>query len=200
MQGNQVRTEQLDEALLGGEVNVALLKQAVVSYRASARQGTVCTKNRADVAGSTRKLYRQKGTGNARRGNVRTNVMRGGGMAFGKRNRDFRQDMPRKMKRAALKSAILAKALGQDLMLVQGLACPEIKTRQMAAMLKSLKINRSCLLALAASDRNVYLSSRNLPDLTVRVACDLNAYDVASRRKMLVAAEAWQGIVEGKKQ
>jgi large subunit ribosomal protein L4 len=197
-QGEKIRTMPVDEAAFGGEVNVALLKQAVVAYHASRRQGTVQTKSRADVEGSTRKLYRQKGTGNARRGNIRTNVMRGGGMAFAKRPRDFRQGLPRQMRHAALRSAILAKIIGQDLMVVEGLACQQPKTSQMAALMKSLKINRSCLLTLAGDDRNVYLSSRNLQDLTVRTARELNAFDVATRQKMLVTAEAMTALMERK--
>jgi len=188
--GQKVDTWKVEESLLGGRVNVALLKQAIVSYHANRRQGTVRTKSRADVEGSTRKLYKQKGTGNARRGNIRTNVMRGGGMAFAKRPRDFRQAFPRKMRRAALQSALLAKILGGDLLVVQGLSADAPKTKVMAQVLRNLQINRSCLLALADRDRNVYLSARNIPDLTVRIAQELNAFDVATRQKMLVTDEA----------
>jgi len=121
-QGQKVDTLQVDEAVFGRHVNVELVKQAVVAYHANKRQGTAATRSRGMVKGSTRKLYRQKGTGNARRGPIRTNLMKGGGVAFAKRARDFRQTLPRKMRRAALESAILAKILGRDLMVVQGLA------------------------------------------------------------------------------
>ena len=194
--GQKVDTWKVEEGLLGGKVNVALLKQAIVNYHANLRQGTVRTKSRADVEGSTRKLYKQKGTGNARRGNIRTNVMRGGGMAFAKRPRDFRTGFPRAMRRAALNSALLAKILGGDLMVVQGLSAGTPKTKPMALLMKKLQINRSCLLALAQADRNLYLSARNLPDLTVRVAADLNAFDVATRQKMLVTSEAMKLILD----
>ena len=193
--GQKVDTWKVEERLLGGRVNVALLKQAIVIYHANRRQGTVRTKSRADVEGSTRKLYKQKGTGNARRGNIRTNIMRGGGMAFAKRPRDFRKGFPRKMRKAALNSALLAKILGGDLLVVQGLSADAPKTKVMAQVLRNLQINRSCLLALADRDRNVYLSARNLPDLTVRVAAELNAFDVATRQKMLVTSEAMKLIV-----
>ena len=195
VEGQKVSTLQVDETVFGSQVNVALLKQVIVAYRANARQGTVCTKSRADVAGSTRKLYKQKGTGNARRGNIRTNVMRGGGMAFAKKPRDFRQSMPKKMRHAALNSAILAKLVGQDLMVLEGLAVAKPQTKQMAALLKNLKINRTCLLTIAEQDRNLYLSSRNLQDLTVRVMADLNAYDVTARRTMVVTSEAMKALM-----
>ncbi len=193
--GQKIRTLQVDEQIFGGTINVSLLKQAVVTYLANKRQGTVKTKSRADVEGSTRKLFAQKHTGNARRGNIRTNVMRGGGMAFAKRPRDFRKDFPRNMRRAALSSAILAKLQGNDLMVVEGLQAQAPKTKTMAALLKNLKINRSCLLTLADRDRNIYLSSRNLQDLTVRIAAELNAYDVASRQKMVVTSQAMQTLM-----
>ena len=194
-QGQKVDTLEVDEAIFGRHVNVDLVKQAVVAYHANKRQGTAATRSRGMVQGSTRKLYRQKGTGGARRGPIRTNLMKGGGVAFAKRARDFRQTLPRKMRRAALESAILAKILGRDLMVVQGLAIQSPKTAQMAEILANLQINRSCLLALAQRDRNIYLSSRNLADLTVRIAEELNAYDVATRRKMLVTREAMAALM-----
>ena len=99
------------------------------------------------------------------------------------------------MRRAALDSAILAKMLGADLLVVDGLAAEAPRTKMMAGLLKNLQIRRSCLLALAGPDRNVYLSARNLPDLTVRSAAELNAFDVATRQKMLVTREAMQALM-----
>jgi large subunit ribosomal protein L4 len=174
---------------------VSLLKQAIVAYHANRRQGTVATKGRSDVEGSTRKLYAQKHTGNARRGNIRTNLMRGGGVAFGKRPRDFRKGFPKKMRRAALNSAILAKLLGNDLVVVEDLKVEAPRTKTMAELMKNLKLNRSCLLTIADRDRNIYLSSRNIPDLTVMIAQDLNAFDVATRRKMLVTPDAMKALM-----
>ena len=167
----------------------------MVAYQANRRQGTVKTRGRGDVAGSDRKLFKQKGTGNARRGAIRTHKVRGGGVAFAKSNRDFRQRMPQKMRRAALNSAILAKILGQDIKVVDGLSVTEPKTKAMAGLLKNLQINRSCLLAVAQRDNNVYLSSRNHPDLTVRIADELNAFDVAIRQKMLITADAMRKLM-----
>ncbi|HOF18122.1 MAG TPA: 50S ribosomal protein L4 [Phycisphaerae bacterium] len=194
-EGKKIDTWKVDEAVFGGEVNVHLLKQAVVTYHANQRQGTVATKNRSRVEGSTRKLYRQKGTGNARRGAIRTNVMRGGGNAFGKLPRDFRKTFPRQMRKAALNSAILSKILGSDLMVLDGLKMDAPKTKEMAGILEKLDVRRTCLLTLSDRDSNVYLSSRNIPDLTVRVAGELNAFDVVTRQKMLVTAEAMKSLM-----
>ena len=193
--GEKVETLQVDEAAFGGQVNVVLLKQAIVAYHANRRQGSATTRSRSQVVGSTRKLFRQKGTGNARRGARRTNVLRGGGVAFGKSPRDYGKRLPRKMRRAALDSAILAKILGEDLMVVDGLKIEAPRTREMASVLRSLDVNRSCLLALAERDQNIYLSARNISDLTVRIAEELNAFDVATRQKMLVTRDAMQALL-----
>lgn len=195
--GEQIETLEVDEAIFGSTVNVSLVKQAVVAYHANRRRGTAATRSRGVVDGSGHKMYRQKGTGNARRGNIRTNIMRGGGVAFAKVPHSFRKGLPRKMRKAALKSAILAKLLGNDLLVVQGLKMDAPRTAEMARLLDNLEIRRSCLLAVAQPDENVYLSSRNIPHLAVRVSADLNAYDVAIRQKMLVTAQAMRALMGG---
>lgn len=193
--GEQVRSLQVDEAAFGTVVNVDLLKQAVVAYHANRRQGSAQTRGRSQVQGSTRKLFRQKGTGNARRGAIRTNLQRGGGVTFAKKPRSFRKTLPKKMRQAALRSAILAKILGEDLMVLDGLSIEQPKTREMVQVLDNLKINRTCLLVLEQRDRDVYLSSRNIPDLTVQIIEELNAFDVATRRKMMVTSEAMEKLI-----
>jgi len=193
--GDKVDTLQVDERAFGSVVNVALVKQAIVAYHANRRPRTAATKSRGMVSGSTRKLFRQKGTGNARRGAIRTNVMRGGGVAFAKTPYAGRKKLPRKMRRAALNSAILAKILGSDLLVVDGLKVSEPKTKEVASMLRNLSIDRSCLLTLAERDPKIYLSARNLPGVAVRIADELNAYDVAARRKMLVTSEAMKVLM-----
>jgi len=194
-EGKQIETLSVGDEAFGTRVNTALLKQAVVAYHANKRQGTASTKSRGMVEGSTRKLFRQKGTGNARRGSARTNILRGGGVAFAKRRRDFRKKLPQKMRLAARKTAILAKILGNDLAVVDGLTCEAPKTSQMAKLLSNLSINRSCLLALHQRDTNIYLSSRNLQDLTVCTAEELNAFDITTRQKMLITREAMEMLM-----
>jgi len=198
--GRQVDTLKVDEALFGGDVNVSLLKQALVTYHANRRQGTAATKSRGMVEGSTRKLYKQKGTGNARRGAVRTPVMRGGGVAFAKKARDFRKTFPKKMRQAAVDSALLAKMQGNDLMVVTGLKADAPKTKTMVSVLRNLNINRRCLLTLAAPDRNLYLSSRNISDLAVCPLAELNAWDILTRPKMLLTDDAMQAIMARKQE
>ncbi|MBS3821571.1 MAG: 50S ribosomal protein L4, partial [Phycisphaerae bacterium] len=182
--GKQTDTLTIDESVFGGEVNASLVKQAVVAYHANRRQGTVKTKSRGETAFGTKKMYRQKGTGYARRGDRGANILKGGGHAWAKRPGGFSKRMPRKMRKAALRSAILAKIMGGDIKVVEGLACSEPKTSVMADLLEALEINRSCLLSIAARDRNIHLSSRNIRDLTVRTVEELNAFDVATRQRM----------------
>lgn len=188
--GEQIETLRIDEARFGNRVNANLLKQAIVAYHANRRQGTASTRGRGQVAGSTRKLFRQKGTGNARRGNIRTGVVRGGGVTFAKTERSFRKKLSKKMRRRALESAILAKILGRDLLVIDGLAVAEPKTRRVAEVVSNLNIDRSCLLTIDQPNPALWKSARNIPDLTVRAAGDLNAFDVVTRQKLLVTREA----------
>lgn len=197
--GEQADTLELDEQSLGGEVRPALLKQAYVMYHANRRQGSAHTRSRGEKAGSTRKLYRQKGTGRARRGAVRTNVMRGGGVAFGKKPKSWRQAMPVKMRRLAARNALLAKAVDGEIKIVEGFGFDVPKTKQVAALLDVLGIDRSCLLALDAADRNAALSARNLPILHSIQIDQLNAYDLLSRRFLLVGKSALVGWLDSQK-
>ena len=197
--GEQIETLQVDERLLGSTVNPSLLKQAVVAYHANRRQGTIATKGRGMVTGSTKKLFKQKGTGRARRGPARTPILRGGGHTFAKSRKphSFRKRLPKKMRRAALQTAVLAKIIGEDLLIIDDLSFKAVKTKQMAEVVRNLKINRSCLVTLAERNDNVYLSSRNIADLTVCIAEELNAFDVATRQKMLITLPAMKALLAG---
>ncbi|MGD8452951.1 MAG: 50S ribosomal protein L4 [Phycisphaerae bacterium] len=194
--GQQVGTEQIEESVLGGTPNAALLKQAVVRYHANRRQGTVVTKSRSDVEGSTRKIYRQKGTGRARMGNVRTCVRRGGGMAFAKQLRDYRQDMPRKMRRLARNHAVLAKIQSEDAMIVDGFKLDAPKTARLASLLGKIHAERGCVLATAGIDPIMYKSGRNIPRTEIRDVAELNAFDILSRRKLIFTREAFAAFRE----
>ncbi len=190
--GQKVGDEQVDEALLGGEVNVALLKQAVVMYHANQRQGTVKTKSRGEVEGSTRKLYRQKGTGRARAGNVRTPVRKGGGHAFAKRPRDFRQEMPVKMRRLARNQAVLAKMQSQDALIVDGFKPTAPKTAPFAQLLGAVDALRGCVVATDGPDVNVYRSGRNIPRTEITDVATLNARQILTRRKLIFTRDAFE--------
>jgi large subunit ribosomal protein L4 len=186
LDGKQTETLRIDEQLLGGEVRPALLKQAYVMYHANQRVGTAATKGKSEVEGSTRKLYKQKHTGRARRGQIRTNIMRGGGRAFGKKARDWRQSMPVQMRRLATRNALLAKAVDNEIKVVDSFNFPSPKTQKFAAVLEALGINRTCLLAVDHQDKNTVLSARNIKDIATIQISQLNAYDLLSRRFLLV--------------
>jgi large subunit ribosomal protein L4 len=189
--GEKVGDESIDEALLGGEVNAALLKQAVVMYHANRRQGTAQTKSRGQVAGSTRKLYRQKGSGRARVGPVRSPQRRGGGMAFAKRPRDFRQAMPTKMRRLARNQAVLAKIQSDEVLIIDGLKLEAPQTAPFAKMLTAVHADRGCVFATNGIDALVYKSGRNIPRTDITDVAGLNAYQILARRKLVFTREAF---------
>src|SRR5579883_1784979 len=145
--GDSVGTVQVDPAEFGGKINKQLLHEVVVMYRANQRAGTHSTLRRGEVAGSTKKLFRQKGTGNARVGTRRTNKRRGGGTAKGPKPRDYEYHLPKKAVRAATRMAILSKFQDQEALVIDDLTLPEIKTKPMAAILKALKLSETtCLI------------------------------------------------------
>src|SRR5580704_5448908 len=195
VEGNEVGKFSVDEALLGGVVRPALLKQAVVRHHANQRQGTVKTKTRAEVEGSTKKLYAQKHTGNARRGNIRTNLMKGGGVAFGKKPRDFRQDMPLKQRRLARNNAILSKIKSGTLKLLDGLSIPQPKTKEVVKILNALGADRSVLIATQGLDKLLYRSARNIQKAVIKPAAEINAYDILSTRIMIITKASFEEVL-----
>jgi large subunit ribosomal protein L4 len=196
--GQQVDSIQVDESVLGGCIRYALLKQAIVMYHANKRVGTVATKGRSIVAGSTRKLFRQKGTGNARAGTRRTGKRVGGGATFAKAPRDFRQVMPRKQRMLARDSAVLAKLRSNEVVVVDGLSFEKPRTKDFVAVLKNLKIERSCLVAIPEYDENVYKSVRNVRKVDVMPVADLNAGDIINHRRMLFTKDALTSFLNRK--
>lgn len=193
--GQQVDSLKVDELLLGGSVRYPLLKQAIVMYHANKRVGTAATKSRGMVAGSTRKLFRQKGTGNARVGNIRTGKRVGGGVTFAKVRRDFGKRMPKKQRKLARDSAILAKLLSNDVVVVNELKFDKPKTGDFASVLRNLKIERSCLVTISSIDVNLYKSARNIPKVIVMPVAELNAGDICNHRKMLITYEAFLSLL-----
>ena len=184
-QGEQVDSLQLDEQLLGGEVRPILLKQAYVRFHADRRLGTARTKSRAETAYSTRKMFRQKGSGNARRGAAGTNVMRHGGQAFAKRPRDFRQRMPDRMRRLANRNALLAKAVDGEIKLVDKIGFDKPSTKQFAALLTTLEIDRTCLIAFPDTRSTEARSAENLAHVSLTAIDQLNAFDLLNHRYLL---------------
>ncbi len=193
--GKELEKFQVDEAKLGGEVKKALLKQALVHYHANQRQGTVKTKGRGEVSGSTRKLFRQKGTGNARTGGIRNPIKVGGGHAKQKTPKEWRQALPKKARRLATHSAILAKLQSGDVKVLDQLALDAVKTKTVATMFKVLGIDRSVLVALSGRNENVEKSARNIDRTTLTTVSQLNAWDIMRNRTLLMTKEGLQQIL-----
>lgn len=188
--GQVIDEVELDETVFGVPPNEAVVHQALVRHRANARVGTAGAKTRSEVSGSSRKLYRQKHTGFARAGSRRSPTRRGGGVAFGPSPRSYRQAMPRKMRRLALKCVLSSKAADGELKVVDlfGLEAP--KTKQMAGLLQALGIDSSALLVTAEPDTNVVRSARNLERVKTQPAYMLNVLDLLSHKALLMTVEA----------
>jgi large subunit ribosomal protein L4 len=194
--GQQVDSLRVDESVLGGCIRYPLLKQAIVMYHANRRVGTAATKSRGLVAGSTRKLYRQKGTGNARVGTRRTGKRVGGGMTFAKEPRDFRQRMPRKQRLLARDSAVLAKLRSHSVVVVDALALDKPQTKAFAGILRNLKIDRSCLVTVSGYDENIHKSARNIRKVDVLPVAELNAAAILNHRQILFTKEALTSFLD----
>lgn len=193
--GESVGTYEIEPTDLAPRINKQLLHDVVVMYQANRRQGSVKTKSRREVAGSTRKLYRQKGTGNARAGGRRSGVRRGGGHIFAIRPRDYSYSMPRQAVRMATRMAIAAKIRDDEIVIVDELSFAVPKTRAMVGVLKALGCaGESLLVTTAGHDPNVYKSARNIREVTVAAAADLNALTVLSSRRMLLTRAALDAL------
>lgn len=195
--GSQVGDYEIDPAVLAPRINKQLLHDAVVMYQANARQGSSKTKTRAEVAGSTAKMYRQKGTGNARAGSRRSGVRRGGGHIHAIKPRDYSYRLNRKAVRLATRMAIASKIIDEQVVVIDELSFDQPATKEMATILKALKLNgSSTLVATADHDANVYKSVRNLQRVSASPVSDLNALAVLSPRRMLVTKAALDAIKE----
>jgi large subunit ribosomal protein L4 len=197
--GKQVGSMKIDEQALGGEVNAALLKQAYVRYHANTRQGSARTKNRREVEGSTRKIYRQKGTGNARHGDKKANLFKGGGHGHSKKRtrEDYRLDMPKKMRRKANRNAFLAKLIDNEVRVIDALQFGTPRTKDFVAFLEAVKVDRSALVALSPdgdASANARLSARNVDEVTICRADQLNCFELLNHRYLVIGKadlEAW---------
>ena len=189
--GKEVGKYDIDLADLAPRISKQLLHDVVVMYQSNLRLGTARTKSRAEVAGSTKKMYRQKGTGNARAGSRRSGIRRGGGHIFAKRPRDWTVRMPRKAVQAATRMALAAKIRDKQIVLIDELKFDAPKTKDMAAILKALQLTGgSLLVATAELDANVYKSARNIERVTVSPVSDLNALNVLSPNRVLITKAA----------
>ncbi|MCC7025224.1 MAG: 50S ribosomal protein L4 [Thermomicrobiales bacterium] len=195
-QGAVVAQTELDDSVWGIEPNIPVMHQALVRQQANARLGTRDTKTRGEVRGGGRKPWRQKGTGRARQGSIRSPQWIGGGVVWGPHQRDFSQSMPRKMRRLAIRSALSAKVRDQQLTVMQGLSAVEPKTKAMKEVLGNLPVSRSVLIVTDGIVEPIRKSSGNLPDVWVVDARYLNVRDILKFERLLVTAEAIP-VVEG---
>ena len=189
--GTEVGAYEIDPAELAPRISKQLLHDVVVMYQCNQRLGTVKTKGRSDVAGTTKKMYRQKGTGNARAGSRRSGIRRGGGHLHSRQPRDWSYRLPKKAVRLATRMAVASKLADDQVTLINDLSLAQPKTKEMAGILKALKIaGQTLLVAVPGYDLNVYKSIRNLPDVAVVPVAELNALNVLHPRRLLMTPAA----------
>lgn len=191
------RKVQLEDSIYGIEPNEHVMYLAVRQYLADQRQGTHKSKERSEIAGSTRKLFRQKGTGGARRGDIKSPLLRGGGRVFGPKPRDYSFKLNKKVKVLARKSALSSKVNDGAIMVVEDFSFDAIKTKQMVKVLDAFKTNGTRnLFVLAEPDKNVVLSARNIQRTEIALARNLNTYDILKAKKIFLTESALKPIVE----
>ncbi len=188
--GEEVEKIEISDQVFGVPFNEAVVHQVMVGQRANARQGTASTKTRGEVSGSTRKLYRQKGTGSARAGSIKSPLRPGGGIIFGPKPRSYRQAVPKKMRRLALRCVLSAKVRDKELVVLEQLKLPEPKTKEMMRILTALGVDSSALIATSELEENVVKSARNLPGINTIPASLLNVVDILSHKVLLMTVAA----------
>lgn len=187
---------ELSQYVFGVPLNQAVVHQVLVGQLANARQGTVSTKTRGEVTGSTRKLFRQKGTGRARAGSIKSPLRRGGGITFGPKPRDYRQSIPKKMRRLALRCVLSAKLNDQELIIIENLDMEQPKTRAMVNTLSAVGVDSSVLIVTDKPQQNVMKSTRNIPGVKTTPADLLSVVDLLARRKLVMTVAAIRRVEE----
>ncbi|MFC1931661.1 50S ribosomal protein L4 [Chloroflexota bacterium] len=188
--GEVIEHIEVSDQVFAVPFNEGVVHQAMVRQRANARQGTASTKTRSEVSGSTRKLFRQKGTGFARAGSRRSSLRRGGGITFGPKPRDYRQAMPKKMRQLALRCVLSAKARDEELKVMAEFKFEEPKTKQMAQILTTLGVDSSALVVTAEPENNLVKSARNLKGIKTMPANLLNILDILSHKMLIMTVTA----------
>ena len=196
VKGEVVENIELSENIFGVEVNESTLYLVVKNQLANRRQGTHSTKTKSEVSGGGKKPWKQKGTGRARQGSTRSAQWIKGGIIFGPKPRSYRYTLPKKVRRIALKSALTSKVNDNEMLVLDELKFEEFKTKQMAAILKNLKVDDSVLLVLGESDRKVINSARNIPGVKVALTNTINVYDILKYGKIILTKEAVSKIEE----
>ena len=196
MEGKEVGTLELNDAVFGVEINEHLVHLAVVAQLANKRQGTQKAKTRSEVSGGGRKPWRQKGTGHARQGSIRAPQWKGGGVVFAPTPRDYSFKLNKKEKRAALKSVLTDKVQNGNLVVVDELKFDEIKTKNFVAMLNNLNVNTKALVVVGENDTNAALSARNIPTVKTSLTNTINVYDIINANKLVVTKDVVKTIEE----
>jgi large subunit ribosomal protein L4 len=191
--GEVVSQAELNDAIFNVPVKKSVLHQVATAQLAAKRSGTASVKRRSDVAGSRRKLYRQKGTGRARKGDIKSPVLRGGGVVFGPSVRDYSQKVPKKVRKLALKMALSCKVRDRQVIVVDQMALDAIKTKVMAGIVKQLDAEKALIVTGEKND-NLALSSRNLPGIKVLQPEGINVYDILKYPKLVLVQPAIAGI------
>lgn len=194
--GSSVGEIELNDAIFGIEPNEAVLFETLVQQRASLRQGNHKVKNRSEVAGGGRKPWRQKGTGRARQGSIRSPQWRGGGVVFGPTPRSYAYKLPRKVRRLALLSALSSKAREENIIVLDALAFDAPKTKEFTEVLKALSIEKKALIVTADLDETVALSARNIPGISVVTASGINVLDIVAHEKLVITKAAVEKVEE----
>ncbi len=195
MEGKEVGTIELNDAVFGVEVNEHLVHMAVVAQLANKRQGTQKAKTRSEVSGGGRKPWRQKGTGHARQGSTRSPQWTGGGMVFAPTPRDYTITLNKKEKRAALKSALTSRVNENKFVVVDELKFDEIKTKNFKAVMNNLKVSKA-LVVLADNDQNTVLSARNIPEVKTSLVNTINVFDILKYNTVVATNDAVSSIEE----
>jgi len=194
VKGKEVEKFQLDKELFTGKVNKAVLYQAVLMYNACARQGNAATKTRGDVSGGGKKPFRQKGTGRARAGSTRSPLWRHGGSVFGPHPRDYRYDIPKKLKRAAFLSSINSKLADSKMIGILDVSVAEPKTKSFRELINALKLDGKSLFVVDAVDQNVIRASRNMQEVSVKNYRDFNTMDVLHCDNLVISKPALEKL------
>jgi len=194
--GEQVDEIEVQASLFGAPLKQGALYQTAVSQATRRRQGTASTKDRSEVRGSGAKPWPQKGTGRSRHGSVRSPIWVGGGVTFGPKPHQYKSKVPKKMRRAALKSALSDKVNEGKLIVVDDFAIDEPKTKKMVNLLNQLNISGGTLVVSAQTDQNIILASRNLPKVNTILARQLNVLDILNHDYLMMSKEALQQVEE----
>ncbi|HHY13592.1 MAG TPA: 50S ribosomal protein L4 [Thermoanaerobacterales bacterium] len=196
IEGEEVGEVMLAEDIFNVPIRTDILHQVVNMQLANRRRGTASTKTRAEVRGGGRKPWRQKGTGRARHGSIRSPLWVGGGVTFGPKPRSYKYSLPKKVRRLALKSALSSKVAGNELLILDQLPIESPKTKKMVGILNNLNIERKALIVTLNRDENLEKSARNIPGITTTIVSNLNVYDILKHDKLVLTKEALDKVEE----